>query len=254
MNDEQLLKARFMDLAKKAYKQNVYTYTGFLTPGELALFDDIKSEISYVGYEIYGGYEFSERQMIGFGSSELFGYEGAFPIVILCVEPYVEKFADELNHRDFLGAVMNLGIERNVIGDILVKNNKKAFIFCQESIASYIIENLTKIKHTNVKIKITPADGDLSELAPELQDMSCIVASPRFDAIISAVTKISRNEALKLFSAKKVVLNGRAEERNSITLKPNDIFSVRGYGKYKFMGCGNETRKGKFYIDLKKYT
>ncbi len=253
MNEEQLLKARFVDLAKKAYKQNVYTYTGFLTPAELAWFDDIKSELGYVGYEVYGGYDFSERQMICFGSEENFGYKNSWPIKILCVEPYVEKFADELNHRDFLGAIMNLGIERNVIGDILVKNNKKAFIFCQENIFQYILDTLTKIKHTNVKIRLIEEENDLSELAPELIDMNVIVSSPRFDAIIAAVTKCSRNETLKMFSAKKVLLNGRVEERNSIALKPDDNFSVRGYGKYKFIGCGNETRKGRIYVNLKKY-
>lgn len=253
MNEEQLLKARFIDLAKKAYKQNIYTYTGFLTPAEISLFDEISSELRYVGYEIYGGYELSERQMISFGSEELFGYKNIWPIKILCVEPYVEKFADELNHRDFLGAIMNLGIERNVIGDILVKDNKKAFIFCQENICQYILDSLTKIKHTNVKIHIVDVDNDLSELAPTLTDMSVIVSSARFDAIIAAVTKASRSEALKFFTSKKVLLNGRIEERNSMNLKPDDIFSIRGYGKYRFIGCGNETRKGRLYINLKKY-
>ncbi len=254
MNEEQLLKARFVDLSKKAYKQNIYTYTGFLTPAELAVFDDISSELKYVGYEISGGHELAERQMISFGSEELFGYENVWPIKILCVEPYIEKFADELNHRDFLGAVMNLGIERNVIGDILVKDNKKAYIFCHENIFQYIIDSLTKIKHTNVKIRAIEPEEELAELTPELLDMNIIVASPRFDAIIASLTKKSRSETLKYFSTKKVLLNGRIEERNSITLKPDDIFSIRGYGKYKFISCGNETRKGKIYVNVQKYS
>ncbi|MBE5946646.1 MAG: hypothetical protein E7259_06895 [Lachnospiraceae bacterium] len=253
MNDEQLLKARLMDLAKKAYKQNIYTYTGFLTPAELSIFDEISGEFKYVGYEINGGYEDSERQMVSFGSEELFGYENIWPIKILCVEPYIEKFADELSHRDFLGAVMNLGIDRSVIGDILVKENKKAYIFCHENIFQYITESLTKIKHTNVKVHVMEEADNKSLFAPELVDMSLIVSSPRFDAIVAAVTKNSRSETLKLFSSKKVLRNGRVEERNSVTLKNDDIFSIRGYGKYKFIGCGNETRKGRLYVNLKKY-
>lgn len=253
MNEEQMLKARFKDLATKAYKQNIYTYSMFLTPAEMVLLDEIRNDISYIDFETFGGNEVCERQMVRFGSERLFGYEGEWPISIICVEPLIEKFSDDLNHRDFLGAVMNLGIDRGVIGDILVKENKRAFIFCQDSISQFIMDELVKIKHTNVKCRLITNDGDMSELVPELVDVSCIVAAPRFDAIVAALIKCSRNEALNLFRAKKITLNGRINERNSMTLKEGDIFSVRGYGKFKYCGSGNETRKGRIYIHVKKY-
>ena len=254
MNDEDLLKSRLKDLANKSYKQNIYTYSGFLTPGELALLDELKAEISHVDYETFGGYELAERQMVGFGSERALGYEGMWPIRIIKVEPLIDKFADDLSHRDFLGAVMNLGIERNVFGDILVKDGKRAYIFATESIAEFIMDNLTKIKHTNVKTSIVEPDSDnMEDLKPTLVDISVVVASPRFDAIVGGATKLSRSEALNLFKSKKVTLNGRLCERNSMTLKDGDIFSLRGYGKFKFCGAGNETRKGRVYVSLKKY-
>ncbi len=255
MNEDSILKARLKDLATRSYKQNVYTYTGFLTPAELSLLEDIREDIRFVDYETFGGYELADRQMVGFGSEETLGYEGQWPITIIKVEPLIDKFADELTHRDFLGAVMNLGIERNVFSDILVKDSKRAYIFASDTISEFIVDNLTKIKHTNVKVSVVEPDSDnMDDLKPVLVDMDVIVASPRFDAIVGAVTKLSRSEALNQFKAKKVTLNGRLCERNSMTLKDGDIFSIRGYGKYRYCGAGQETRKGRVYVKLKKYT
>ena len=253
MNDEQILKARLVDLAERAYKQNVYTYSAFLTPAELAILDEIRPELSFIDYKTFGGNDVCERQMAGFGSEEMFGYPGEWPISVIRVEPLIEKFSDELNHRDFLGAVMNLGIDRSVVGDIIVKNNKRAYIFCQSNIADYIIEQLVKIKHTNVRCSLLEQGEGVPDLVPELVDVDCIVAAPRFDAIIAALVKCSRSEALNLFRAKKVTLNGRINERNSMSLKDGDIFSVRGYGKFQYCGSGKETRKGRIYVHIKKY-
>lgn len=253
MDDEQIVKARLKDLAERAYRQNVYTYSNFLTPAELTFLEELKEDIRHIPFSTFGGGEACDRRMVGFGSEALFGYESKFPISIVKVEPLIEKFSDQLNHRDFLGAIMNLGIERSIIGDILVKDGKRAYIYCSDSIANFICENLLKIKHTNVRCTVMELSEDLAELRPEFKDISVVVASPRFDAIVAGVTKLSRNDALNLFKAKKVTLNGRLCEKNSITIKDGDTFSLRGYGKYIYEGCGNETRKGRVYVHLKQY-
>ena len=222
MNEEQVLIARLQDLAKRAYRQNIYTYTGFLTPAELAVVYEKQADFSFVGMTCFGGTPECERQMVQFGSEELFGYAGVFPISIILV-----------------------------LGDILVKDGKRAYIFCQENIAAYIMEQLTKIKHTNVKTSLV--EGEIEDLKPVLEDIHAIVSAPRFDAIVAAVTKCSRNETLDIFRAKKVTRNGRIEERNSLVLKDGDSFSVRGYGKFRYCGAGSETRKGRVNIYLKKY-
>lgn len=254
MNEIDLLKSRLKDLANRSYNQNIYTYSGFLTPAELVVLDELRDEIKYVDYTVFGGYEMAERQIVSFGSQRALGYEGIWPIKIIKVEPLIDKFADELSHRDFLGAVMNLGIERNVFGDILVKDGKRAYIFATDTIAEFIMDNLTKIKHTNVKTSIVEPESDnMDDLKPTLVDLNVIVASPRFDAIVGGATKVSRSDALDLFRSKKVTLNGRLCERNSMTLKDGDVFSIRGYGKFMFCGSGNETRKGRVYVKLKRY-
>lgn len=250
MNEEQILKGRLMDLAKRSYQQNIYTYSNFLTPTQLTLLDDIRSEISYIHYECFGGNMLCERQIVGFGSEEDFGYAGHFPIAVICVSPLLEKFSDALNHRDFLGALMHLGIERDTLGDIFIKE-KTAYIFCLEQIADYICQELTKVKHTNVKCQRTGMD--IPALQPTLIDEEFPVVSLRLDGILASLLKCSRSEALALFEEKKVTLNGRVTGRNSILLKEGDIFSVRGYGKFIFAGTGGNTRKGKIYIHIMRY-
>lgn len=250
MNEDQILKGRLLDLAKRSYKQNIYTYSNFLSVAELSLLEDLKDELSYIRYECFGGNELSERQLVGFGSEEEFGYAGNFPIAVIKISPLLEKFSDPLNHRDFLGALMHLGIERSTLGDILVKE-KTAYLFCLDSIADYICKELTKVKHTNVKCEIT--DLDIPALTPTLVDEEFPVASLRLDGIIASLLKCSRSEALSFFEDKKVTLNGHITGRNSTILKDGDIFSVRGYGKFIFSGSGGNTRKGKIYVHIKRY-
>lgn len=250
MNDEQILKGRLLDLAQKAYHQNIYTYSNFLSLSELSTFEEFKSETSYIQHERFGGNPLCERQIIRFGSEEVFGYEGDFPIHVIKITPLIEKFSDSFTHRDFLGALMHLGIERDTLGDILLKE-KTAYLFCLASISDYICKELTKVKHTNVKCEIT--NFDIPALKPTLVDEEFPVASLRLDAIISHLIKCSRSESFKLFEEKRVSLNGKITGRNSMLLKEGDIFSVKGYGKFIFISCKGQTKKGKIFIHIKRY-
>ena len=250
MNEDQILKGRLTDLARRAYQQNIYTYSNFLSIAELSVLEDIKEDISYIHCECFGENELCERQIVGFGSEEDFGYPGHFPIAVIKVSPLLEKFSDSLNHRDFLGALMHLGLERDTLGDIFVKE-KTAYIFCLENIADYICKELTKVKHTNVKCELT--DMNIPALKPTLADEAFPVASLRLDGIIASLLKCSRSEALSFFEDKKVTLNGHVTGRNSTLLKEGDIFSVRGHGKFIFSGSGGNTRKGKIYVHIKRY-
>lgn len=250
MNEDLLLRRKLLDTANKAYQQNIYTYTNFLSISELDIYYQLLPELSFIHSEVFGGNPSCERQVICFGNSEDFGYEASYPIDCISVSPLLRKFADELSHRDFLGAVLNLGIERSLIGDIIIRENTGC-IFCISHIAPYIADNLTKIKHTNVKCEITAPSTD--NFTPELSAVEIICASPRIDAVTAGITKLSRSRAVQLFREKKVFINGRIMENNSYSLKPGDIIVIRGYGKYIYDGCGNETRKGRVYIRLQKY-
>ena len=111
MDEETLLRRKILDTANKSYNQNIYTYTGFLGLSELAIYNSMKKELQFAYPSTFGGSESSERQIIRFGSPEIFGYDDSFPISVFKISPLTPKFAQELEHRDYLGAIMNLGIE-----------------------------------------------------------------------------------------------------------------------------------------------
>ena len=134
MEADELLKKRITELAEKAYQNNIYTFSSFLGMSELSDFYAMQRELSFVPQTVFGGYEGAERCIIRFGSEELFGYPEEFPVVCLKIRPLMQKFADDLGHRDFLGALMNLGIDRSTIGDIKV-GEKEGYLFCLDTIA-----------------------------------------------------------------------------------------------------------------------
>lgn len=150
MSDEyELLKKRFIELAKKSDSCGIFTFTDFLGLAEQSAFSEIEAQIRRIPYTVFGGAEGTERVMLRFGSNDELGYDVPFPIKVIRAEPQSQKFADRLTHRDFLGAILNLGIERRCIGDIAIIDNV-GYIFVKEDIASFIISDLNRIKHTTV--------------------------------------------------------------------------------------------------------
>ncbi len=249
MTEEQVLMGRLRDLAKRAYEKNIYTYSSYLSLPEQGVLETMAKELSFIPYDLFGGHEMAERKVVGFGSEELFGYLGQFPVTILKVTPVLEKFGEELNHRDYLGSLMNLGIRRDTIGDILVKE-KTGFIFCLDEVAEFILQNLVKIRHTQISCKIIEDD---IELKPTMIDESYPVSSMRLDVIIAATCKLSRRESLSFFERNEVQLNSKVTTENAVNLKPGDVFSVRGKGKYILESIGGTTKRGRTYINVKRY-
>lgn len=242
METEELLKKRFEDLAMNSSRSNIFTFTGFLNMAEIAIFHQMKNKISYVGCALYGGREECERLMIRFGSEEVLGYAEKFPIVCVEIAPLMKKFADRFTHRDFLGALMNLGIERTTLGDIMIYENT-GYVFCTEVIAPFIIDTLNKVKHTSVRCTIVEAPALIPEAEAEIRKIQ--IASERIDGVVAKVYNLSRGDSLELFRQKKIFLNGMPCENNSRLLKEEDVVTARGFGKFIYQGYENISKKGK---------
>jgi RNA-binding protein YlmH len=249
-NDIILFKKRLEELAGKAYNNGQYLFTGFLSMAELDIYYSMERELAFVPVTVFGGTNDCERVMLRFGSEELCGYVEEFPISCIEISPLIEKFGEELSHRDYLGALMNLGIERSTMGDIIIIG-KNAYLFCTERIAPYIVDSLDKVRHTNVRCRL--AEHVPESTVTKFEHKTLQVNATRADSIIAKVYKLSRSESLELFRAKKVFINGRLCENNSGQLKPMDKVSVRGYGRLKFIGVLGETRKGKLNADVDIY-
>ena len=240
------LKKRFGDLAERSWQQNLFTFSAFLSLAEQnALFEAAAGK--GWAYQMFGGMENTERQMVRFGDEKQFGYAQPYPIVCLCICPLQEKFADDFSHRDFLGALMNLGIDRGTVGDIFI-DGKKAWVFCTETIAPYIQENLIQVKHTSVRCQIAENPEQMPER--KLTDVVLNVAGLRCDNIVAEVYRLSRSQSQTLFRQKKVYVNGKLQENNSSQLKPGDLVSVRGFGRFIFRGEHHTTRKGRLSVGV----
>lgn len=249
-NNNGILENRLRDLAERSYNQNIFTFSSFLSLGEQDAYFKLERELSYASPKLIGGYENAERVVVRFGSPEALGYEADTPIRCIHITPLLEKFADKLSHRDFLGALMNLGIERDVLGDIKA-GEKECYLFCLDSIADFICENLDKVKHTNVKCTVVTEKEDFPEEVPE--ELVIQVSSARTDSVISKVYNLSRSDSLDLFREGKVFINGRLCENNSKQVSIGDVVNARGYGKFKLASEPSLTRKGRLFIAVLVY-
>ncbi len=231
----------FSDMVHQ-WERNRYAFSGFLSLAEQDDFYQFLSDYPTLPYTLYGGQEDCERQMLRIGSPETLGYEEDFPIVCLKLAPKNARFSDTLSHRDVLGALMNLGIERSTLGDIYLDDNI-AYVFCTQKMAPYIREQLTRIKHTTVTVEEMQNLPELKTNPPE--QVTIQVSSLRLDLIVSKTYHLSRQAAQDLFRAHKIYLDGRLKEDGSQELKPGQILSVRGYGRLSLQEDRGLSKKGK---------
>lgn len=246
----QQLKNRLRDLAERSFTQGVFTFTGFLGLSEQEVFWQQEKELRHAGYTLEGGCKGADRVVIRFGDVSELGYEVPFPIVCVHIRPLQQKFADDLSHRDFLGALMNLGIDRSTLGDIKV-GDREAYLFCLDSIADFLCENLQQVRHTHVTCQVTEELTEVPEEEPELLGIQ--VSSLRADAVLAKVYNMSREKSLELFRAGRVYVNGRLCENNSRLLKAGETVNARGFGKFSLTGEPRETRKGRLAVEAAVY-
>lgn len=241
---------RLTELSERAYHSNTFFFSDFLDEAEQAVYYSLKPKVLPSGSTAFGGYEEAGRRMIRFGSPELFGYEEAFPISCIHVFPVIEKFADEMTHRDFLGSIMALGLERDVIGDLL-PSGRDCWVFCESGIAGFICDNLISVRHTHVRCE--PVDTIPEDVRPRRLRLTAQAASSRADAVVAAVCGVSRGKADELFHSRKIFVNERCCENRSYILKDGELLSIRGFGKLRYLGTDGSTRKGRSIISYEKF-
>ncbi len=250
IQDTQLLQRRFAELAQRSYAGGVYTHTGFLSLFEQSVLAQQYKSLSFVPHALFGGMEGCERKLARFGDATLCGYEADWPIACIKIAPTGAKFADALTHRDFLGALMHLGVERDTLGDIIARE-QTGYVFCMERIAPYLLENITQIGHTFVHAETADAlpEGALFALNP----MQIQVSSPRIDAVVGKVYKLSREDSQQLFREKRVFINSALCENNSRLLEGAEVVSVRGFGRFVYNGITGLSKKGKTNASISLY-
>lgn len=262
--EEQISYNHFRDMYNVAYNRGIPVFSDFvgLNGIELvySLLDEKKIPPDLYNSKIlsYGGYDGAMYQMICFlpDNKYISVSKADFPISCVRISPVNNKFCDKLTHRDFLGAVMNLGIERNQVGDIVVKkldshlNAYAAYIYCNSNKVQ-LIKSITKIKHTTVQSEVVTENNINSE--QKYKEIQGSVASLRLDAILSVAIKTSRSQCLTHIRAGNVYINGRNCTENAKEIKNGDILTIRGYGKYLVETSENMTKKGRYHVLIKQY-
>lgn len=248
--EEELLAKRIQDLARIADARGQASFTEFLNLNEQNILHQTLQKVSFVHGETFGGYEGAERQIAAL-IPDAFSYgEIVYPVTCIRIAPVNMKFAEQLSHRDILGALMHLGIERSRLGDI-ARMEGQFYLFCHTDLAPLICGELTRVRHTTVSCELCSLEH--FSYTPEVKEIRGSVASVRLDAVMAVAFQSSRSSLLELIGDGKVFINGRLIATNAYTLREGDLVSVRGMGKFRYTGTTGQTKKGRTMVIVEKY-
>ena len=197
----------------------------------------VKNKLKKGTYKIYLPYKDSEKVIY---------YTNNKPNVLL----YEIVSKNKLLHQEIMGTLFSLGIDSSMYGDILIIDNHY-YIYILDIIENYLITNFNKIKNNNVKLKKIDIDS-LSNYEREYEEIELIVSSNRIDTVLSHLIHTSRDKISEKIKNKEILVN-YDYPKLSYNLKENDIFSIRRYGKYKYMGVINTTKKDNIVVKIDKY-
>lgn len=241
--DEKLLLSHLYDNYLKSLLKNYNTYSDFFSEEKTTLIKTAFCTMTDLRFDTYGGYEGAERVISAFLANE---DNKKYPVS--CIE-ISGRNVEELSHRDFLGALMGLGIKREMVGDILI--GKKCYVFVKEEISDFILLNLTKVGNSGVSVSLYNGEEIIKEERCEI--ISSTVESLRLDLIIARGFNIKRSDAVKFISCGKVSVSGREVLSNDYKVKENEKITLKGKGKIVFLRSNGLSKKGKIIIDIKRY-
>lgn len=249
--DDKLLISKVLDKAEKSNKSEKVTNTGFLDPYERRIIEKAISGIGDFNYAFTGGYTGAERTVLFFCSNfislnerDLYGNTFKLLSIIL-------NSRGSLTHRDYLGALLGLGIKREKVGDILV-GEESCDIVVLSDIADFIKYNLLKVGNVKVDVEIKDIN-ELEKIKPKVKEITAAVASLRIDCVACAGFNISRSRILDFIKGEKVNLNWETAANPSKQIKEGDTLSIRGKGRAVVKEIRGATRKGRISIVLNKY-
>ena len=247
MEFEALLR-RVQDLQSRCERTGQLTATQFLTPAEQAAVDRWCKNQPGPRPLFFGGAEDCERRAAFFLPEwlEPEAFDPSEQLSALRIEAYYGT----PGHRDYLGALLALGVRREWIGDIRIRE-QTAWVFCLPSVAGQL-SGLEQAGRVSVKVRPIA----LEEVpAPEVKRKAVrfTVQSPRFDAVVSETFRLSRTNAVKLIAAGAASLNYLCCTKNDAPVSEGDVISLKGYGKAKILEIGGSSRKGRLFVSGEIY-
>ena len=258
-----LLGSRFCDLVKVAERGEL-AHTHFLTPAESAFCLALAGEQGIAKNAfVFGGYTDAERAKLYILPSYLWDQDTPaldaareYLDVELSDSVKVVKISGSgyrtLSHRDYLGAVLALGLERRSVGDVIVSDQGYAIVFAEPGAASLLLCELDRVGSDKISVEPYSIDRDFS--APRaFEDITDTVASARFDCVVGALARLSREKAQTLIKSGMCQVDYCEETRLDVEIKPPCNVTVRGFGKYNVLRFDGETKRHRLRLVAQKY-
>lgn len=243
---DKLFLSRIDDMIALAEKKGA-VYSQFLNDRECA---EAEAELHLKGcgnYRFYGVFDNADRKMLCVYREYFEPEDGDFPVKTIT---FSFRKGEKLSHRDFLGALMALGIKRETVGDIVIDDSLAQIAVC-EAVKDVIVTEIKKIGSAGVKYNEN-FSGLLSR-KQQFREIGGTVASLRLDSIAGLAFNLSRSKASELIKSVGAEVNFSAKYDCSFVMKEGDVFSVRGYGKFKLSEVFGTTKKGRIHVKVLKY-
>lgn len=235
---------RIMDLKVRAENNGTFSLLKFLDVRQQKLVAYIIGNNSAATYSFYGGYEGSEYQKCMIYPKG--DYEIDYKIDVLELI-YNRRYLNP-HHRMILGALMSLGIKREVIGDIIV--GERTYIICSSEITQFLKNEFRTL--SGIPVSLEKVQNIHVESLNEYEVKHCIISSLRMDVVISARYNLSRNRTKELIEAGHVKLNQVIQMNPAFLLKAEDCLSIKGFGRMKVISIGDKTRKDRIKVEIGK--
>ncbi len=258
--EDKILIAKILDKIQFTNQKNKVQTTDFLDGYEQKIVQRVLQQMGYKTAIFYGGYEEAERKMVFFFPDKLIDLieqplqnskmiKQEMKVVTIKLP---KDLKGQYHHRDYLSGIMKLGIKREKIGDILVREDG-ADILVQEEILAYLLTNLPElIRFQKAKI-FSKEILELEVVSINFEIMTILVAQLRLDSVISELVHTSRTKANEIICQERVLVNYEIRTKNAVILQTGDILTIRGKGKFKIGEIISQTTKGKLRVEVERY-
>lgn len=253
--DDRLFVAKVLDKINFTKTKNKIQYTDFLNLYEQEMCLNIVKKLSLNRFYFFGGEENTERKILVIYpeklTEEMSRKNDSSIISIIRIE-LPKELKGEYSHRDYLGAIMKLGVEREKIGDIIT-NELGADIVVKNEITNFLVQNissLTRFQSANISIVNL---SEIKDIQISKLELSAVVISLRLDNIVAVLAKTSRNKAIDIIMQERVFLNFKLETKSSKQVKVGDCITIRGKGRFEFKEISGNTRKGRYVVKFDKF-
>lgn len=248
--DERYLSAHISDLRALSFKSGVPRFSAFLNEREAAIAaETARTEGAIPAF--FGGYDGAQRTVCGFFEGtfgEDFAEEVRNELFPISAVSFTFRERDKLSHRDFLGAIMSVGIKRETVGDIVVADGFAA-VFCLSAEAE-LIREITKVGNVGVC-----AEDGLKRPVEKPENVKFIASVPslRLDCIVGACANVSRDKSASLVKSGQVSADFSVCLEVSKILAENSVLSIRGYGKFKVSKIVGQSKKGRLRVEMERF-